>query len=362
MVRSAVKGTVGRTAAQIAEAGELLGGSVSPVAGVEAFGWSMSVPARRYAEAVDLLADVAQHAVMPADAFDAERDTAIAQDASVRDDMYRYPMRLALSAAFPGHPYGVPTAGTEASLRAIEVEQVRAWHAARVLAAPSVVGIVGDADPDALADEAARAFSELSYADAAPLAAPVWPEGVQTVVEPRDKAQTALLLLFPGPAQPDDDRFTAGLVAAIASGLGGRFFDALREKRSLAYTVHAFAVDRRVAGTFGAYIAMSPENEQVAREGLLAEFAKLRDGKVGEQELADAITYAVGAHAIAQQRGAAVLSDVVTAWRNGRLSEIVEFETRVRAVTRERIQALARRYFDPGSRVEGIVLGVGRAV
>jgi zinc protease len=358
MVRSAVKGTATRSAEQIAEAGELLGGSVSPVAGPDSFGWSISVPAHRYAEAVMLLADVAQHATIPEPGLETERETAIAQVAAVRDDMYRYPMRLAMSVAFAGHPYGVPTGGTDQSLRAIPAEAVRRWHAARVLEGPAVVGVVGDADPDTLADAAARAFSELSYSAAESLPVAAWPAQAQVALESRDKAQTALLMLFPGPSRRDDDRFVAGLVAGIASGLGGRFFEELREKQSLAYTVHAFAADHRLAGTFGAYIAMSPENEEVARAGLLAEFAKLRDGEVGPEELEHARNYALGVHAIQLQRGAAVLSDVVAAWLDGRLAGLEEFEPRVRAVTPERIQALARRCFEPSRRVEGIVRGV----
>ena len=362
MTRTAVKGTATRSAEEIAETGELLGGSVSPMAGVESFGWSISVPARRYGEAVALLADVAQHASLSDDAVETERQTAISEVISQRDDMYRYPTQLAMRGAFPMHPYGVPTGGTEESLRAITAQAVRDWHASRVVRSAAVIGVVGDDDPDVLANEAARAFAEMEQADRAELAAPKWPSRITVEVEPREKAQTALLMLFPGPSRLDDDRYAAGLVAGIASGLGGRFFDELRERQSLAYTVHAFSLERRLAGTFGAYIAMSPEKEDVARAGLLAEFAKLRDVPVTAEELEHAQTYALGVHAIRLQRGGAVLSDVIGAWMDDRLGELTEFEARVRAVTREQIQTLAGRWFDPERRVEGIVRGVDRTV
>jgi zinc protease len=362
MAHTALKGTRTRSAEAIAEAGEMLGGSVNAAVGGESFGWTISVPARRYAEAVELLADVAQRATLPDEALERERATAVAEALAARDDMYRYPMRLALGAAYGSHPYGLPVGGSEGSLRAITGDAVRGWHASRVLRSAAVVAVVGDADPDHLAAVAARAFSELEYRPAPEAPPPGWPAAAVAAVEPRDKAQTALLVLFPGPSRLDDDRFAAGLVAGIASGLGGRFFDELREKRSLAYTVHAFASERRLAGTFGAYIATSPEREEEARAGLLAEFAKLADAPVAPHELTDAQTYALGVHAIRQQRGGAVLGDVVGAWLDGRLSALTEFEDRVRAVTAERIQALARRYFDPARRVEGIVRGTGRPV
>jgi zinc protease len=167
-----------------------------------------------------------------------------------------------------------------------------------------------------------------------------------------------LALTFPGPTRGDPARFAAHLIATMASGLGGRFFDELREKRSLAYTVHAFATERLLAGMFIAYIATSPGREEEARAGLLAEFEKLRSAPVGADELSRAQTYTIGSHAIRQQSGASVLADMIDVWQFGQgLDELDEFESRVLAVTPAEIQSLAQRYFDFGRVVEGIVRG-----
>jgi zinc protease len=181
-------------------------------------------------------------------------------------------------------------------------------------------------------------------------------------VEQREKAQTALALLFPGPSRSDPARFAAAMIAGVASGLGGRFFDELRDKQSLGYTVHASNAERALAGTFGAYIATSPEKEEQARRGLLNEFARLRDEPVSARELQQAQTYAIGVHAIRQQSGGAVLADMVDAWMFGTLAELREFDTRVRAVTAAEMRAVAREYFVESRRVEGVVRGVGKAV
>ena len=364
MVRTAQKGTARRTALQIAEEGEMLGGSVSGTIAGDNFGWTISVPTRHAAAAVELLADVAQHPVFPADALEIERAVSIADVVTARDDMFRYPMRLASQAAFRGHPYGIPVSGTEESLKAIERAEVERWHREHVLGARGgpVVVLVGDGDPGDLAMLAADAFQELAYAEPGPLASPAWPGGVTTSAERREKAQTALTLLFPGPARSDDERFAASMIASVASGLGGRFFDELREKRSLCYTVTAFNAARRAAGTFGAYIATSPEKEDAARDGLLAEFDRLREQPVEADELRRAQTYAIGVHAIHQQNGGAVLADVADAWLFGRLRDLEEYERNVRAVTAARMQRVAERYFDKERRVEGIVRGVGKTV
>jgi zinc protease len=241
---------------------------------------------------------------------------------------------------------------------------VAAWHRERLLgpSAAPVIGIVGDGDPDGLAELAAREFAELGQGKTPKLASPRWPSSLTTSMERRDKAQTAIALLFPGPTRADEDRFAASILASVASGLGGRFFDELRDKQSLCYTVMAFASARRAAGTFGAYIATSPEKEEAARVGLLAEFERFRAAPVTAEELERAQTYAIGVYAIQQQSGGSVLSDVIDTWLFGELRDLELFDDRIRAVTAERMQRVADRYFDPERRVEGIVRGVGKAV
>jgi zinc protease len=271
-------------------------------------------------------------------------------------------MRLATQAAFAGHPYGIPASGTEETLRRVDAAAVRRWHADHALLATSVIAMVGDTDPDELAQLAARAFGALRHAEPRELPVPSWPTTLTTNAESRDRAQTALTLLFPGPARNDEARYAAAMIASVASGLGGRFFDELRDKRSLCYTVNAFASDRLLAGTFGAYIATGPDQETAAREGLLAEFRRLREEPVTAEELERAKQYAIGTHAIRQQSGGAVLGDLVDAFLFGSLKELSEYDARVGAVTAEEMMAVARRYFDPSRRVEGIVRGVGKKV
>ncbi|HET7458325.1 MAG TPA: pitrilysin family protein [Gemmatimonadaceae bacterium] len=364
MTRTAVKGTERRTAQQIAEDAEMLGGSVGVSAGAESFGWMLSVPARHTAAALDLLADVVQRPTMPDDCFETERDVAVSEVAMLRDDMYRYPLRLATQAAFAGHPYGVPASGTEASLRALGAGDLREWHRSRVLAGAPVIAVVGDVDAAEVAACVARDFASLSAGDAPQVGEPRWPAEPTRVVESREKAQTALALLFPGLRRSElEERFVADIIAGIASGLGGRFFEELRDRQSLAYTVQAFSSERVHAGTFVAYIATSPDQEDRARRGLLDEFAKLREAPVTAEELERAQTYAIGTHAIAQQSGGSVLADVLDAWLFGRgLGELELHDTLVRRVTPAMIQAFARRHFDESSVVEGIVRGVGKTV
>ncbi len=361
--RTMLKGTTTRNSAQIAEDSEMLGGTISASAGADSFGWSFSVPTQRFAEAMELLADVIQRPTIPDDALETERTVALSNVAMLRDDMYRYPMRLANSVAFAKHPYGVPTMGTEESLRAITGAQLREWHKSRVLKSAVVIGVVADIDVKQVAEIVAREFGELEIEKAPKVRKPQWPKSVKIAAESRDKAQTAIALAFPGPDRSDDARFASSVLATVASGLGGRFFEELRDRQSLAYTVQAAASGKRVAGMFLSYIATSPDKEGVARNGLLAEFAKLRDVPVSGDELSRAKEYIVGSNAISKESGAALLGEMLDAWMFGEgLRELLEYDSKVRDVTADELRDLARKYFDPERRVEGIVRGTGKTV
>jgi zinc protease len=358
MMRASVKGTAHRSADAIAGESEILGGSIGTSVSSDGGGWTLSVPVPRYREAISLLQDVVQNPLFAESAVDTERTIALAQLAQLRDDMLRYPVRLATEAAFPGHPYGRSQLGTEDSLRAVTSDAVRVWHERSVLSSAAVAAAVGDVDEAELAQALADAFGALVMVPATPPSTPAWPESVARRVEHRDKAQTALTIAFPGPSRRDPARFAVGLLTGIASGLGGRFFEELREKRSLAYAVQAWASERVSAGMFAAYIATDPAREDEARAALLAECARFRDEPATGAELERAARYAIGSHAIALQSGPVVLAEMLDAWLFGEgLEELGEFEARVSAVTASDIQSYASVAFDPDRRVEGIVRG-----
>ncbi len=363
VMRSTLKGTLTRSAAQIAEDAEMLGGSISASIGSEGFGWSISVAVEHLEAAAELLADVVFNAVIPEAALEVERSVALSDLSALRDDMFRFPMRLVMGGAYGDHPYARSPLGTEESLRSITVEQARDWYRTHLHAAPLVIGAVGDVATDDVAGVLAREFAALAPCAPREVSAPAWPKGTVTRVESREKAQTALALAFNGPSRREKARFAAQLTATIASGLGGRFFDELRDRQSLAYTVHAYTSEHQLAGMFLAYIATSPEKEAIARNGLLAEFRKLRDVPVTIEELDRAKKFTLGANAIRQESGASILGDLLDAWMFGSgLAELDEFEADISAVTIEDIQNLARDYFHLDNHVEGIVRGVGKVV
>jgi zinc protease len=357
-VRTTAKGTSRYSSDRIAALAENMGGSVGAGTGRDSSSWTLSVPTAHFEKGFALLADVVINATLSDEAIETERNAVLSNLAQLRDDMYSYPVRLATLAAFSGHPYGIPVSGTEDSVRALSGSVVRDWYANTVKKGEWVVGIAGDIDPDFAANVVAREIGVLTQGKTEILPEVRWPNTSETVYEMRDKAQTALALAFPGARRNDPDRYVAAMIATVASGLGGRFFEELRDKQSLAYTVHAFNASHPAAGMFLSYIATSPEKENAAREGLLGQFAELTQTQVTDEELERAKRYAVGTHAIGQESGAAVLSDMISAFTvGGGLGELAEYDARIRAVTSVQMLEFARRHFDPSRRVEGVIRG-----
>jgi len=360
MARTSVKGTRTRDANLLAEQMEALGGSIVPSVGADSFDWSCSLPSTNLEKAFDLVADAALHSAFPDAEFENERRIALNDLEQLRDDMYRYPLRLFTEAAFAGHAYGTSLEAVEVATRGFTPEHARRWHEMRVIEAPLSAFIVGDVDPDRAADIAARYLRVRPGLETGLPARARWPERFVQAVAERQKKQTALVLGFPGPARNDDDVHVLQVMSNVLSGLGGRLFEELRSRRSLAYTVAAYPVARLLGGAYVTYIATAPEREDEARNGLLEELERVRQDLLNADDVERAKRYTIGAWQIRNQTNSAQAANLQYAFILGRgMAEIREFESRISAVTPERIREAAQRWLDPERRVEGIVRGTG---
>lgn len=360
-VRSMIRGAAGLDAAALAFAFERLGGTLSTSVASDWLGLGTSVLVDRLPEAAALLHAVyTEPALGPADA-DTERMLMIAEAEQVADDMFRYPFQLAFRAGFGDGGYGLPVGGLPETLRAIDPAEPAGWHRDRLLGVRPVVVAVGDGEPERLGEILAGAFAGLPRRPAAEIAPRTgWAVGAEPVVRvvARDKAQTALAMAFPGPARRDPDRAAAEVWAAVASGLGGRLFEALRDRRSLAYTVLATTWEKGRGGALLTYIATSPEREDEARREMLVELQRFVDAPVSPGELAQAVNYLAGQAEVHRQSAGAVAAEMLEAWLVGTgLRELDDPAAPYRAVTAADVQAVAVRYLRPDARAEGVVRG-----
>ncbi len=361
MAQTSIKGTASRSAARLAEETESLGGAISPGVSADLLTWSVGLPARHFRHGLELLSDVVLNAQFPEPELEKERQAALSELERLRDDMYRYPYRLFLQTAFADHPYGFTTATAESGLRRLSQDDLIAWHRREVLEGRPWVVVVGQVDPDAAAGLIGAAFAGFSPgAEARDPGPPAWPGHSLSEVEQRAKAQTAMLIGFPGPTRREPDIYPLQVLANALSGLGGRFFDELREKRSLAYTVSTYPVTRWLAGAFVAYIATSPEKEEEARAAIIDGFARIADEGLWPDELERSKRYTIGAWQIRNQTNGAHLGAIADALLLGNgLQELAELERRIDEVTTADVRNAVRRHFDPDRMVEGIVRGSG---
>jgi len=353
--RSALRGAGGLSGRELGFAAERLGSSLGAAVGADGMGWGITVARERTTEAAELLRRVAFEAELEDGVVELERTLQISDARQERDDMFRYPLQRVLREAYPADAYGLPSTGDPEQLRRVEPAHVREW-AGSLSARRAVVVAVGDFTLGELARAteplvARRGEVQTGLANATP----EWMPG--RAAESRRKQQTALAMAFPSSPFGSPDRYPLRVTAALLSGLAGRLFESLRERRALAYTVATIPWLALRAGVVLTYIATSPEREEEAREAMLEELGRLvREPPTGD-ELDRARNYAAGTEQVRRQTGAAIASEILKAWVGAAMDDMVEVPNRLRAVTTDQVVDVAERVFRADVRAEYVVRG-----
>lgn len=374
MARTAMKGTAHRSAEKLANDIERLGASIHLSSEPDYFGCSMNILSKHLKSGWEIMTDVLTAPAFAQEELAKEREQALAQIIRQRDDMFRYPLQLFYSEIFSGHPYGLPALGTPESVAEITPDALRAWHGKHFRAGEVVISVVGDVNPDQLLDMLNGGLAQLnpenrtkrppSSADNLEKSGRAWRRLQQpaTTAEEREKEQTALVLGFPGPRFVDRHYYALSILQNVLSGLGGKLFEELRSRQSLAYTVSSHLVARKQGGAFLSYIATSPEKEQQARDGLLHQFENLATDPIEQLDLEQSIQYTVGTHQISLETLAAQMHQYAHSEILGRgFEEVDRLPEHLRQVSVDDILAAAREYFDTGAYAQGIVRGKKKA-
>ena len=274
--------------------------------------------------------------------------------------MYGYPVQRVLGEAYAGDAYGLPVMGEPEIVAAITGANVREWHDS-LRSRRAVVVAVGDLETEELID----ALEPLSCWPASSSAPTETEQAVQFTAgegaETRDKAQSALAMAFPAFPYSSPDRHVLTVAGTLLSGLAGRLFHELRDKRSLAYTVAATPLLRKRAGAMLGYVATAPEREDEARDTMLRELYRLSEDEITTDELDRARNYASGLVEIRQQSGAAVAGEIMAAWVHGTLEELAAVPQHLRAVTADDVARVALDVFKPDQRAEFVIRGTGKS-
>jgi zinc protease len=177
-------------------------------------------------------------------------------------------------------------------------------------------------------------------------------------VETVSRQQTALVYGFPGVTRAGNDRYPLVVLENIVSGLGGRFFDAIREKQGLAYTVRTRNAFFSKGGAIYTYAAFSPENEEKVKTSLQAEMDRLRKGGVTAEELSKSIAYTIGEHEMGLQTRTSLVLEYARALYGGEtVLSVGDYGRLVRNVNAEQVRRVAEIYLDPARLRVAIVRG-----
>ena len=360
MLRSALRGTEKSESADIARRLENAGARIQIVNEPDFFGYVVNGLSAQMSQALQILMEVLQQPAFAEIQVASERSLQLARIQNLRDDNYAFPVSLFMQTLFSDTSYAFPAIGTEAGVAKLTGTELREWFRNNERQVLPTVVIVGDTRGTALIAPLTDALTneDLEGRDIVAMPRLPLPRETKETVEPVSRQQTALVYGFPGVGRGANDRYKLELFSDIVSGLGGRFFDAIREKQGLAYTVRTTNVFNTRGGALFTYTAFSPEHEAEVRAALDVEYEKVRKDGVTAEELAKAKEFAIGAHDSAlQTRDAQVLEYARAVYSGAGVQSVSRYSAAIQAVTGEELKKAIQQYLDPASLRVGVVRG-----
>ncbi len=273
------KGTDRRTAAQIAEEIDAVGGVLNAFTGKEYTCYYAKVLREHLPMALDLLGDIFTNSRFADDEIERERTVIVQEISQVEDTPDDYVHDLFNLAFWPGHPLSRPIAGTADSVARFGRVDFLTFMSARYRPDRILITGAGNLQHEALVEVATRHFGDLA-GTATPLdgGPPTASPGLAVHVKPLE--QVHVCLGTPGISQTDRDRYPAHLLnSALGGGMSSRLFQEIRERRGKAYTVYSFLSSYLDAGYVGVYVGTSAGWVREVVEVIRAEIVRItRDG------------------------------------------------------------------------------------
>lgn len=289
------KGTETRSASDIAEAVESVGGEMNAATRHESTTYYTRLPAGHVDLGLDVLSDVLLAPAFRPNEIEAERQVIleeIAMDEDTPDDRV---FTLLADALFPGHPLGREVAGTRASIEAMTREQIAGFHAHWYRPANIVVSAAGAVTHAEVVDGVASRFAAVDGGERPARVVPVKKAKPLAVLRRRAE-QVHLAIGVRGLSLHDPDRWALDVGDHIlGGGPSSRLFRTVREERGLAYSVFSATSEWADCGQLAVYVGTAPTRFEEVFELLHAELDRFADGGPTDAELQLAKSYIDGA-------------------------------------------------------------------
>jgi predicted Zn-dependent peptidase len=279
------KGTADRSAREIAEAVDVVGGEMNAFTTREHTAYYARLPADRVDVGLDILGDVLTEPAFRPHEIDAERQVILEEILMSLDMPEDHVHTLLAEAVFPGHPLGREVLGSRETVEVLGRDAIEAffrhWYQPRNLA----VVAAGRLEHDRLVDSLEATLGKLSGGERPVRTAPSAPSAPR-VVRNDDTEQVHVTLGWRGVDYNDDDRYALSVVEQIfGGGMASRLFQEVREQRGYCYSIYSWASSYADTGLAGIYAGTNPVRLPELLAVLDDEVAKLVADGVTEHEL-----------------------------------------------------------------------------
>ncbi|MFN3388329.1 MAG: M16 family metallopeptidase [Allosphingosinicella sp.] len=259
------KGAGGRSAREISEAIEDVGGDLNACTDRDSTSFTASVMAEHIGLGVELLADLVCRPHFDAAELEREKDVVLQELGEARDTPSDIIFDDLQAAAFADQPLGRSILGSEESIEAVTPADLEAWRSAHYRGGGLTLVAAGKVEHDRLVEIADRHLGAVEAGLPVEPAPARFTGGNRVGRGTSDQAHIALG--FSGPGQLGADYYAARLFCdAVGGGLSSRLFQQLREERGLAYTVYSMLQPWRDTGMISIYAATARRQSAAAAE------------------------------------------------------------------------------------------------
>jgi zinc protease len=342
------KGTPTRPPGSIDRLIERLGGQSNAFTSYDATHYDVVLPAEHLQAGLDLLADIAVNASLAQDDIDAERKVVFEEMRLTQDNPDRYLLRRIYELAYAPHPYGRPILGTPELIGALTRKQLEAYYRKYYVPRQMVLVVVGAVRPDEVRRLARATFGRLDATGAPRPATPTLARlgGMRQLDVPRSEKQAYLGLGWRTAPTNDTDVYAVDLLTYIlGDGPSSRLNHTVRERQRLVYSIDAGYGAWEKAGLVSVTARLEAANLDRAEAAIVDVVRRVRAEGVTEAERQRALVTAESNYAFDIETVEGLAKSYGQAETTWTLEDELQYLSRLRQVTAEEIQAVARRYF-----------------
>lgn len=288
------KGTVRRSAYQIAKEFDAIGGQTNAFTSMEHTCYHARVLDTQLGTMVDILADIFLNSVFDGQEVERERPVIFQEIGMVEDNPEELVHVLMGPTFWGGHPLGRSILGPRENVLGFDSRAIRGFFKRLYQPDRIVITLAGNVDHGHFVEMVGPVFSVIDNGSGfAARTTPAAGGGIQ--LKHRELEQTHICLGMDGVSVTDPRRFSASLLNTVVGGnMSSRLFQIIREERGLAYSIYSYLTSYADIGMFGVYTAVAPSNVDAAIDLILKEIRRLKSEPVSAEVLADAKAFTKG--------------------------------------------------------------------